>query len=70
VGGNGEAKARSKDEVLAGIARAREQITWSAQALRTEVATRMDWREQVRRNPLWFVAGAFTVGLWLGLRRR
>lgn len=70
MGGDGMTKARSKEEVLAEIARARQQITWSAQALRTEVATRMDWREHVRRRPLAFLAGAFVVGLAFGLRRR
>jgi len=70
VGGNGETKPRSKEEVLAEIARAREQITWSAQALRSEVATRMDWRAHVRRRPWAFLAGAAAVGFVLGLRRK
>lgn len=70
MGGNGQAKSRTPDEVRAEIVRARHQITRSAQALRTEVATRMDWRGWVRRRPLLFVAGALAVGVLLGTRRR
>lgn len=70
MGGNGQAKSRTPEEVRAEIVRARNQITLSAQALRTEVVTRMDWREWVRRRPLLFVAGAFTLGVMLGTRRR
>jgi hypothetical protein len=68
-GGN-DAKARSTEEVRAEIARAREQIVASMDALRREVSMRTDWRQWVREHPGVCLTGAFLVGLWLGSRRR
>jgi hypothetical protein len=61
---------RSLAEVRAEIDRTREEIVCSAAALRQQVAMRMDWRQWVKQNPGFFLAGAFGVGVWLGSQRR
>ncbi len=66
---DGEAKAKTADEVRAELERAREQIVHSAAALRHEVAMTTDWREWVRRRPALFLAGAFAIGFYVGYRR-
>ena len=66
-----ELKARrTPDEVRAEIERTRAEIVSSANALRREMAMRMDWKRWVRQNPGLFMAGAFMLGLWLGTRGR
>jgi hypothetical protein len=73
MAGNGELKSTRSPEKLRAeseIERAREQIATSAAALRQEVAMTTDWREWVRKKPLWFLAGAFAVGVFIGTRRR
>lgn len=65
-----EVKVRkTPDEVRQEIARAREQIASSAEALRQEVAVVTDWREWVRRRPGACLAGAFALGFLIGCRR-
>lgn len=64
------AKARTPEEVRAEIQRTRDQLALTAQALRSEVVTRLDWREWVRRRPHVFVLGAFALGVALGTGRR
>ncbi|MBI3180804.1 MAG: hypothetical protein HYZ28_01535 [Myxococcales bacterium] len=51
------------------IARARDQIATSAEALRRHMASSTDWREWVRRRPGLFLAGAFALGFLIGSRR-
>jgi hypothetical protein len=70
VAGNGIARDRTPEEVRAEIERTRSQLALTAQALRSEVEIRLDWREWVRRKPWAMVAGAFMVGFVLGNRRR
>ncbi|MFZ5471998.1 MAG: hypothetical protein ACOZIN_21425 [Myxococcota bacterium] len=60
----------SPEALRAEIARARAQVISSAVALREEVALRVDWRAWVRRHPGWCLAGAFTVGLLIGCRKK
>jgi hypothetical protein len=69
VNGGSEAKVRrTPDEVRAEIERTREEIVSSANALRREMAMRMDWKRWVRQNPGLFIAGALVLGFWLGMR--
>lgn len=51
------------------VARARQRVAQSMEALRNEVARQVDWRSWVQRQPGLFVAGAFALGFWLGRRR-
>lgn len=50
------------------IARTRERLAQSITALRSEISSMADWRQWVAKNPAPFVAGAFGLGLLLGLR--
>jgi len=50
------------------IERTRARVSQSMMALREAVAKRTDWREWVRERPAIFVAGAFALGLFWGLR--
>jgi len=69
VNGGSEAKVqRTPAEVRAEIERTREEIVSSANALRREMAMRMDWKRWVRQNPGLFIAGALALGFWLGTR--
>jgi hypothetical protein len=69
VNGGSEAKVRrTPADVRAEIERTREEIVSSANALRREMAMRMDWKRWVRQNPGLFIAGAFVLGFWLGAR--
>jgi len=61
---------RTPDEVRADIERTRAEIVSSANALRREMAMRMDWKRWVGQNPGFFMAGAFMLGFWLATRRR
>jgi hypothetical protein len=61
---------RDPVEIRAAIVRARAQVARSALALRSEVARAADWHEWVARRPGLFVALAFAVGLFFGVRRR
>ncbi|HVZ86367.1 MAG TPA: hypothetical protein VHG72_05325 [Polyangia bacterium] len=51
------------------VERARERVTSSMIALRTEVVRQVDWRRFVRREPLAFMGAALALGFWLGFRR-
>ncbi len=69
MNGGSEAKiGRTPAEVRAEIERTREEIVSSANALRREMAMRMDWKRWVRQNPGFFIAGAFVLGFWFGIR--
>ncbi len=69
MNGGSEAKVqRTPAEVRAEIERTREEIVSSANALRREMAMRMDWKRWVRQNPGLFIAGALVLGFWLGTR--
>ena len=59
---------RDPAEIRAEIERTREQIASATQALRHEVAVRIDWREWVRRRPAFFLVGAFAVGFLVARR--
>ena len=59
---------RDPNEIRSEIERTREEIASSLATLRTSVTEATDWRTYVRRQPLAFVAGAFAVGLLIGLR--
>jgi len=59
---------REPAEIRAEIERTREQIASSAEALRREVAVRIDWREWVKRRPALCFLGAFTVGFLIARR--
>ena len=61
---------RTPDEVRAEIERTRAEIVSSANALRREMAMRMDWKRWVGQNPGLFMAGAFMLGFWLATRSR
>lgn len=61
-------KGRSTEEVRADIARARVELADAAQALRTQVAEKIDWRTWVRENPGPVLIGAFALGFWIGYR--
>ena len=66
-----ESKARrTPAEVRADIERTRAEIVSSANALRREMAMRMDWKRWVSQNPGLFMAGAFMFGFWLATRGR
>jgi hypothetical protein len=62
------ARPRSTEEVRADIARARAELADAAQALRTQVAEKIDWRTWVRENPAPVLIGAFAIGFWIGYR--
>ena len=69
MNGGSEAKVRrTPAEVRAEIERTREEFVSSANALRREMAMRMDWKRWVRQNPGLFIAGALVLGFWLGMR--
>ena len=59
---------RDPAEIRAEIERTREQIASATQALRHEVAVRIDWREWVRRRPAYCLVGAFAVGFLIARR--
>ena len=59
---------RDPEEIRAEIERTLEQIASAAQALRHEVAVRIDWREWVRRRPAFCLMGAFAVGFLVARR--
>ena len=59
---------RDPEAIRAEIAQTREDIAPSLLTLRSSVNEATDWKGYVRRRPLAFVAGAFAVGLLLGLR--
>jgi hypothetical protein len=50
------------------IERTRERVSQSMNALRAAVSKRTDWREWVREQPGLFVAAAFALGMFWGLR--
>lgn len=59
---------RDPDEIRSEIERTRDEIAQSLTLLRTTVTEATDWRTYVRRRPMTFVAGAFALGLVVGLR--
>ena len=63
-------KARDPAEVREEIERAREQVAFSARALRQRMAMRTDWRAWVRRRPYLYVAGVLAMGILIGRRSK
>ncbi len=59
---------RDPEKIRAEIERTREQIASSAEALRREVAVRIDWRGWVSRRPALCLVGAFAVGFVIARR--
>jgi hypothetical protein len=49
------------------IERTRERLSASLGALRDELTGLTDWRSWIERRPLPFLAGAFAVGVIVGL---
>ncbi len=60
--------ARSPNEIRTDIERTRDEIAQSLATLRASVTEVTDWKHYVRRQPLACVAGAFALGLLVGLR--
>jgi hypothetical protein len=54
-------------ETEAEIERTRERLTASLGALKDEISDLADWRAWVERRPLPFLAGAFALGILVGL---
>ncbi len=52
----------------AAIARTREEVAQSVDALRREITRRAHWRVWFRRRPGLFLAGALALGFYLGRR--
>ncbi len=59
---------REPDQIRAEIERTRDEIATRLASLRTSVTEATDWKTYVRRRPLAFLAGAFGLGLLVGLR--
>lgn len=59
---------REPNEIRSEIERTREELAESLLHLRDRMTEVTDWRTYVRRQPVAFVAGAFTLGLLIGLR--
>jgi hypothetical protein len=57
------------DGARADIAKAREAVATSIDALRHQAALWLDWREWIRRNPVILLSGVFLFGALLGSRR-
>jgi uncharacterized protein DUF3618 len=68
---NGQPKTepRTPAALRAEIERTRAELATSVSALREEVAHVTDWREWVRRRPLFAVGAAFTLGFLIAYRR-
>lgn len=65
-----EGEARSAERIRSDLARARHELAASVADLKVEVAKKVSAREWYRSHTGLFVLGAFTVGFWLGMRKR
>jgi hypothetical protein len=66
-GGTHDDPDTALQETEAEVERTRERLNASLGALREEISDLADWRSWVNKQPMAFMAGAFTLGLLFGL---
>lgn len=59
----------SREELEAQIARDRRELSRTLEDLGDRLRAELDLGQQIRERPTAWLAGAFFIGLWMGVRR-